>query len=83
MTDDLRAALALLLRPASLALLGHLARRAHSIDEVLIDLDAEVVRARAAADGFAERGRYDLATGERDRVRELSALAAALRRVAS
>lgn len=83
MSDDLHAALALLLRPASLVLLGHLARRARSIDEVLLDLDAEIVRARAASDGFAERGRYDLATGERDRVRELTALAAAVRAISA
>lgn len=77
----LRAAIALVTRPVSLSQLGHIARRAHSIDEVLTDLDAEIGRARAASDGFAERGRYDLAAGERDRVRELSALAAALRDV--
>lgn len=76
---ELRAAIALVTRPTSLVILGHLARRAHSIDEVLIDLDAEIGRARAASDGYAERGRYDLADGERERVRELSALAAALR----
>lgn len=75
----LRSAIALVTKPALLSQLGHLARRALSIDEVLIDLDAEVNRARAASDGFAERGRYDLAAGERDRVRELSALATALR----
>lgn len=76
---SLRAAIALVTRPASLSQLGHLARRAHSIDEVLIDLDAEIARARAASDGFAERKRYDLAAGERDRVRELTALAQAVR----
>lgn len=79
----LRAAIAVVLKPRTLELLGHLARGQRSVDELLIVLDAEVSRARAASDGFAERGRYDLATGERDRVRELSAIAASVRRVAS
>lgn len=77
----LREAIAVVLKPRTLELLGHLARGQRSVDELLIVLDAEIVRARAASDGFAERGRYDLATGERDRVRELSALAAAVRAV--
>lgn len=75
----LRSAIALVTKPASLVTLGYLALGQRSADELLIVLDAEVNRARAASDGYAERGRYDLAAGERDRVRELSALAAALR----
>lgn len=75
----LRSAIAVLTAPRTLELLGHLARGQRSADELLIVLDADVGRARAASRGYAAVGRYDLALGERDRVRELSALAAALR----
>lgn len=79
----LRAAIAVLTAPRTLELLGQLARGQRSADELLIVLDANIGRARAASRGYAAVGRYDLAIGERDRVRELSALAAALRSIAS
>lgn len=77
-----RAAIAVVLKPRTLELLGHLARGQRSPDELLIVLDAENGRARAASRGYAAVGRYDLAVGERDRARELSAIGAALRTIA-
>lgn len=75
----LRAAITVVLKPRTLELLGHLARGQRSPDELLIVLDAEIDRARAASRGYAAVGRYDLAVGEVDKVRELKTIAAALR----
>lgn len=75
----LRDAIAVVLKPHAICIISRFAQRAHSIDEVLIDLDAEIGRARAASRGYAAVGRYDLAVGEVDKVRELKTIAAALR----
>lgn len=48
-------------------------------DEIAARLEREAVRCARAGDGYTACGRYDLATGERERARELRLWAAALR----
>lgn len=52
---------------------------ARTRDELAARLEREAVRCIRAGDGFTVCGRYDLATGERERARELRCWAAALR----
>lgn len=72
-------AAALLTEPRVLDELAYHARNLRSRDELAAALETEAVRCDRASDGFAERRRYDLAAGERERARLLRRWAAALR----
>ncbi len=78
---ELREALRLLLRVDTLELLGVHTHRAHTANEIAVRLEQEALRSERASEGHAERERYDLAAGERERARELRLRAAALRLV--
>ncbi len=75
----LEQAAALLTDPRVLVELAYHSRNLRTRDELAARLEQAAVVHDRASEGFAERKRYDLADGERERVRELSALAAALR----
>jgi hypothetical protein len=71
-------AAAVLIEPRVLEELAYSARNLRSRDELAAALETEAVRHDRASDGFAERRRYDLAAGERERARLLRRWAAAL-----
>lgn len=77
--DELRAALDALLTPDAIAELAYHARNLRTRDELAVRLEHEAVRSERASEGYAERRRYDLAAGERERARMLRRWAAALR----
>lgn len=72
-------AAALLTEPRVLVELAYHARHLRARDELAAALETEAVRCDRASDGFAERRRYDLAAGERERARLLRRWAEALR----
>lgn len=65
--------------PRALPVLAYLGRSCRTRDELAAALECEAVVHDRASDGFAERRRYDLAAGERERARDLRRWAAALR----
>lgn len=75
----LEEAAALLTDPRVLVEFAYHGRNCRTRDELAAKLEHEAVRSDRASDGFAERKRYDLAAGERERARELRRWAAALR----
>lgn len=72
-------AAALLTEPRVLAELAYHSRNLRTRDELAAALETEAVRSDRASEGFAERKRYDLAAGERDRAARLREIAAAVR----
>jgi hypothetical protein len=78
-TEPLRAALDALLDLDAIAELAAHARGLRAVDELAARLEHEAVRSDRASESYAERGRYDLAAGERDRAELLRRRAAALR----
>lgn len=79
--DPIADALDTLLDLDALTAIAALARKAIHVAEVAPLFEQDAIRHERTAEWHADHGRYDLATGERDRVRELSALAAAVRLV--
>jgi hypothetical protein len=73
----------LLTEPRVLEELAYHARNLRTRDELAAALEQEAVRCDRASDGFADRLRYDLAAGERERARLLRRWAAALRVVSA
>jgi hypothetical protein len=69
----------LLTEPRVLEELAYHARNLRARDELAAALEQEAVRCDRASDGFADRHRYDLAAGQRERARLLRRWAAALR----
>lgn len=78
-TDPLRAALDALLTADAIAELAAHARGLRAIDELAAKLEHEAVRSDRASEAYAQRERYDLAAGERERASVLRRRAAALR----
>ncbi len=78
-TDPLRAALDALLDLDAIAELAAHARGLRAIDELAAKLEHEAVRSDRASEAYAQRERYDLAAGERERASALRRRAAALR----
>jgi hypothetical protein len=77
--DDLGAAVHEAMSVDSIFDLAHLSRGARCLDELAARLEFEAVRVLRASDGFAERKRFDLAAGERERAALLQRRAAAVR----
>lgn len=77
--DSICDALDTLLQLDAVAELAHHGRGAHHASEAAAMLEQEAVRSDRASEGFAERKRYDLAAGERDRAARLREIAAAVR----
>lgn len=75
----LEQAAALLTDPRVLVELAYHSRNLRTRDELAAALETEAVRSDRASEGFAERKRYDLAAGERDRAARLREIAAAVR----
>jgi hypothetical protein len=69
----------LLTEPRVLAELAYHARNLRTRDELAAALEHEAVRCDRASEAYAQRERYDLAAGERERARLLRRWAAALR----
>ncbi len=69
----------LLTRPDVLSALAYHGRDCRTRDELAARLEREAVVHARASEGFAERKRYDLAAGERDRAARLREIAAAVR----
>jgi hypothetical protein len=78
-TDPLRAALDALLDLDAIAELAAHARGLRAVDELAARLEHEAVRSDRASEAYAQRERYDLAAGERERAAVLRRRAAALR----
>jgi hypothetical protein len=77
--DPLRAALDALLTVDAIAELAAHARGLRAVDELAAKLEHEAVRSDRASEAYAQRERYDLAAGERERASVLRRRAAALR----
>ncbi len=77
--DELRAALDALLTPDAIAELASYTRGLRAVDELAARLEHEAVRSDRASEAYAERERYDLAAGERERAAVLRRRAKALR----
>ena len=77
--DPICDALDVFLQPDALAELAHHGRGARHASEAAAKLEQVAVVHDRASDGFAERRRYDLAAGERERARHMRRWAAALR----
>lgn len=77
--DDLGAAVHEAMSVDSIFDLAHMSRGARCLDELAARLEFEAVRVLRASEGFAERKRYDLAAGERDRAALLRRRAEAVR----
>lgn len=73
----------LLTRPDVLSALAHHGRDCRTRDELAARLEREAVVHSRASEGYADRDRYDLAAGQRERARTLRQWAEALRVVES
>lgn len=69
----------MLTEPRALIELAYHGHDLRTRDEFAARLEQVAVRHDRASDGFAERKRYDLAAGERDRAARLREIAAAVR----
>jgi hypothetical protein len=69
----------LLTEPRVLEELAYHARNLRARDELATALEHEAVRSDRASEAYAQRERYDLAAGERERARLLRRCAGALR----
>ncbi len=76
-------AAALLTDPRVLVELAYHSRNLRTRDELAAALETEAVRSDRASEGYAERGRYELAAGERERAALPSAAGTGRRRVSS
>lgn len=71
-------AIDVLLHPDALTEIALHARGVHTVEEIAPKLEAEAVRSDRASEAFAQRERYDLAAGERERAALLRRYAAAI-----